>query len=101
MFLRHPNIVPFVGVPLTAHFIGDVVLVSEWMEEGTISGYLQRHPYKHRAAFVRIYPALSLWPMLMHCQMRDILHGLMYMHNLDVIHGDLKAVRRSSCLALP
>jgi hypothetical protein len=54
MCLRHPNVVPFVGVPVVSHFMGDVVLISEWMSEGTISSHLQRHPHKYRGKFVRV-----------------------------------------------
>jgi serine/threonine protein kinase len=51
--LRHPNIVPFVGVPNTGDFTRDVILVSEWMGEGTITSYLRQRPDEHRGKFVR------------------------------------------------
>jgi hypothetical protein len=47
-FLRHPNIVPFIGVsPMFP-----ICLVSEWMPNGDISQYLKAHNSADRVSFV-------------------------------------------------
>jgi serine/threonine protein kinase len=50
--IRHPNVVPFVGVPRMDEVSHDVILVSEWMSEGTVSSYFKRRPREHRGRFV-------------------------------------------------
>jgi serine/threonine protein kinase len=46
--LRHPNIVPFMGISS----ISPVCLVSEWMPEGTLLAFLKRNPEEHRIKYV-------------------------------------------------
>jgi serine/threonine protein kinase len=53
--LRHPNIVPFLGVCDKSL----VCLVSEWMAEGTLAGFLQRHPNEHRTSYVSANEAVT------------------------------------------
>jgi hypothetical protein len=42
--------VPFLGVCDKSL----VCLISEWMAEGTLSGFLQRHPLEHRTPYVGV-----------------------------------------------
>ena len=48
--LRHPNILPLLGVTLNEHRFA---LVSEWMENGNINEFIERDPHVNRAEFVR------------------------------------------------
>lgn len=48
-FLRHPNIVPFLGVST----IFPICLVSEWMEHGTVATFLKARPTENRIRLVR------------------------------------------------
>jgi serine/threonine protein kinase len=49
--LRHPNIVPFIGVSL----LFEVSLVSEWMSGGTLSSFISQYPDHDRSALVCRY----------------------------------------------
>lgn len=50
--LRHPNVVPFLGV-----FNGiDLCLVSKWMLHGTVTTFLISHPTADRIALVGFTP---------------------------------------------
>ncbi|KAF9449503.1 kinase-like protein [Macrolepiota fuliginosa MF-IS2] len=69
--LSHPNILPLYGV-----VIGDnlrVRLVSPWMDNGTLCAYSSK----------RLQP--SRMPLI-----SDVINGLLYLHNLNVVHSDLK-----------
>jgi serine/threonine protein kinase len=90
-YLRHPNIVPFMG---SCDTFG-VCLVSQWMEGGTIDVYLRDHPEGDRTRYVRLMNPLSIayHLSLMPLQVKDVVRGLAFMHSLDIVHGDLKAVR--------
>ncbi|KAF5362567.1 hypothetical protein D9756_002378 [Leucocoprinus leucothites] len=73
--LHHPNIVPFYGV----YYLNDshrrICLVSPWMEDGNVAEYLQKNPQAPRKPLVY-----------------DIVMGLEYLHNENIIHGDLKGM---------
>ncbi|KAG2364535.1 kinase-like domain-containing protein [Suillus spraguei] len=74
MRLEHENIVPIWGV--TDGFGSVPALVMPWLENGALTGYIQR---EHRA--------------LSHSQkftlLRDVARGLQYLHSQSTIHGDL------------
>jgi serine/threonine protein kinase len=98
-YLRHDHIVPFLGI--WDVFSPGVCLVSEWMPEGSISQFLKRHPEVDRLPHVSpcLRLASRLW--LKHeFQIRDIVSGLDFMHQIGVIHGDLKSVRLALSSAL-
>ena len=48
--LRHPNILPLLGVTLNEHRFA---LVSEWMENGNINEFIVRYRHINRAELVR------------------------------------------------
>jgi hypothetical protein len=48
--LRHPNIVPFLGISNIFPFC----VVSEWMSGGTISAFLAKYPEQNRSRYVRM-----------------------------------------------
>ncbi|EDR06616.1 uncharacterized protein LACBIDRAFT_299574 [Laccaria bicolor S238N-H82] len=86
--LSHPNILPFYGIHHLEDAHGRISFVSPWMENGNITEYLRRHPHANRL--------LLIW---------DIILGVQFLHENQVIHGDLKGlnvlVNRSGrgCLA--
>lgn len=69
--LRHANITPFYGIDETT-FPSQVALVCEWMPGGTLVDYLNQHISADRLR-------LAL----------DIGGGLQYLHEMNVLHGDL------------
>lgn len=48
--LRHPNILPLLGVTVNEHRIA---LVSEWMENGNINQFIRKDPHANRPMLVR------------------------------------------------
>ncbi|KAG2340782.1 kinase-like protein [Suillus weaverae] len=72
--LEHENIVPLWGV---ADDFGSLpALVSPWLENGALTGYLQRE-----------YEMLSYNKKF--ALLKDIARGLQYLHSRSIIHGDL------------
>ena len=47
--LKHPNVVPFIGVTRDP-----LQIVSEWMPNGTLAEYLERNPGANRISLVRL-----------------------------------------------
>ncbi|KEP46139.1 tyrosine kinase catalytic domain protein [Rhizoctonia solani 123E] len=71
--MEHRNIHQLMGVILFKdQYLG---MVSEWMENGNLHRYLQKHPDADRYR-------LCL----------DVASGLEYMHSQSTVHGDLKAM---------
>jgi len=68
--LRHPNIVPFVGVMERPY---EFWLVSEWMKNGDITQYLNTKPN---------VPKNEL--------LEQVADGLDYLRQYGIVHGDLK-----------
>ncbi|KXN81246.1 hypothetical protein AN958_05587 [Leucoagaricus sp. SymC.cos] len=70
----HPNVLPFLGVILEGQKDSlQPCLVSPFMKNGNLRDYAARFPQKSRL------PLIS-----------DVVDGLHYLHNLGVVHGDLK-----------
>ncbi|KAF8066577.1 kinase-like domain-containing protein [Lyophyllum atratum] len=69
--LSHPNVLPIYGIH---RFRRRFCLVSPWMEAGDMEKYLKSRPYGSRIQFAV-----------------DVAEGLLYLHNNDIIHGDLKS----------
>lgn len=70
--LDHANIASFYGVVFTSE--GTPALVSPWYDNGSADVYLQRNPDVH--------PMKLVW---------EIVLGVEYLHQHDIVHGDLKA----------
>jgi len=68
----HPNIVPFLGITSTS----PRSMVSQWMMGGNLLEYLGSHPETNRLQ-----------------KLIGICDGLQALHLLEIVHGDLKAVR--------
>ncbi|KAI5120172.1 hypothetical protein M0805_008439 [Coniferiporia weirii] len=69
--LKHPNLVRLLGFIPEAGYLPS--LVSEWMENGSILGYIKRNPEYD----------------LMHLVL-GIAEGLEYLHDKNVVHSDMK-----------
>ncbi|KAL0570220.1 hypothetical protein V5O48_011742 [Marasmius crinis-equi] len=73
--LKHPNVLPFLGIYHLDNNREDVCLVSPYMTNGNLAQFLR----KADPSQVDV-PALVF----------DVASGLEYLHNEDVVHGDLK-----------
>jgi hypothetical protein len=48
-FLRHPNVLPLIGVTMSeAHF----AMISDWMTNGNINEFVKAHPDANRSELV-------------------------------------------------
>ncbi|QRV74275.1 Tyrosine kinase catalytic domain protein [Ceratobasidium sp. AG-Ba] len=68
--LKHPNILELIGLAQFQHY---VAMISPWMSNGTLLEYIKRNPSVDRRQI-----ALG------------ISEGVVYLHQRDAIHGDLK-----------
>ncbi|KAG6811112.1 hypothetical protein H0H92_008959 [Tricholoma furcatifolium] len=73
--LKHSNLLPFYGLYM---YNDRLALISPWASNGTVVDFLFKRPKANR-------------PLL--CS--DIAQGIGYLHENDIIHGDLKGVRAS------
>ncbi|KAL0567780.1 serine/threonine protein kinase [Marasmius crinis-equi] len=73
--LKHPNVLPFLGIYHLDNNKKDICLVSPFMENGHLHDFLTNSR-----------------PEDVHGQtlMYDIASGVVYLHDEDIIHGDLK-----------
>ncbi|CAE6502288.1 unnamed protein product [Rhizoctonia solani] len=67
---KHPNVLPLLGFGV---FRGGIGMVSPWMGQGTLPRYLERNPDANRCNLCI-----------------QICIGLAYLHEIEIIHGDLK-----------
>ncbi|RDB18407.1 Serine/threonine-protein kinase STY8 [Hypsizygus marmoreus] len=75
--LSHPNLLPIYGL---YRYKSRLCLVSPWMENGDINTYLQETQDVDRVLLVILqFHAVS-----------DVTAGVAYLHEHDIIHGDLK-----------
>ncbi|KAJ7196145.1 kinase-like domain-containing protein, partial [Mycena rebaudengoi] len=72
--LRHPNIVPFLGVDSTTFTAPARAMVSLWMSMGNVREYIT----EYSPASIHAINLLD-----------DVAQGLKYLHSVDVVHGDL------------
>ncbi|EKM78812.1 hypothetical protein AGABI1DRAFT_41025 [Agaricus bisporus var. burnettii JB137-S8] len=70
--LSHENILPFYGI--YEGVSGRICIISPWVDPGDLTIYLQSFPHRSRLPLVL-----------------DITAGLQYLHQSDIVHGDLKA----------
>ncbi|KAJ3557753.1 hypothetical protein NM688_g1299 [Phlebia brevispora] len=83
--LHHPHVLPFLGFfkgPSTE----ECYLLSPWMENGSISMYLQRHD--------------KVDPSRKYSWIQQVADGLSYLHENDIVHGDLRGHRPQANILL-
>ncbi|KAJ7464055.1 hypothetical protein FB451DRAFT_453740 [Mycena latifolia] len=73
-YLRHKNIVPFIGVDSTTFPSPARAMVSPWMPLGSVLKYMTEFSPSSMYAIELLY---------------DIVQGLKYLHSVNVVHGDL------------
>ncbi|KAF9647138.1 kinase-like protein [Thelephora ganbajun] len=70
--LSHPNILPLLGVSLSAE-LGSFRILTEWMPNGNIMRYARSNPAANRLRLLS-----------------EVMSSVAYLHNLKIVHGDLK-----------
>jgi serine/threonine protein kinase len=82
---------PFYGVYLLDTPTPRICLVSPWMERGNLHDYLDEFRQKSRLPFVSslLHSTDNSSPI---SQISDVANGLAYLHGLQIVHSDLKAV---------
>ncbi|KAL0060011.1 Rho guanine nucleotide exchange factor [Marasmius tenuissimus] len=75
--LKHPNVLPFLGI----YHLGDtrerICLVSPWMDRGNLVQYLKDTPRESVDHISLVF---------------DVASGLSYLHIMNIVHADLKGV---------
>jgi len=95
--LSHPNILPLLGVSFSAD-PRSFRIISDWMRNGNVMEYTKSNPEVNRLRLVS--PLADFSPifvlMILHDrQLSGVMSGATYLHELGVIHGDLKGVRQT------
>ncbi|KAK1230419.1 Protein kinase of the Mitotic Exit Network [Marasmius sp. AFHP31] len=75
--LRHPNLLPFVGMYYLGEGQGQLCLVSPWMEQGNLVTFLKNAPSERVDRMQLAY---------------DVASGLAHLHGMKIVHGDMKGV---------
>ncbi|KXN82149.1 Serine/threonine-protein kinase HT1 [Leucoagaricus sp. SymC.cos] len=74
--ISHPNVLPFLGVYVSANeLVPRICIVSPWMKFGSLARFLESSPEAGRRILF----------------LSDIISGLQHLHELKIIHSDLKA----------
>lgn len=87
--LKHPNVLLLLGVTITPP-----QLVTNLMHSGDLPKHINDHPNPDRLGLVG-FPPVAYSHAHSHNQLFGVAKGLCYLHSGNVIHGDLKGVRRS------
>ncbi|KAK1227627.1 Rho guanine nucleotide exchange factor [Marasmius sp. AFHP31] len=72
--LDHPNLLPFLGIYYMDDTMRRLCLVSPWMERGNLVHFMKETP--------ELVQPKSL--------ANDVARGLSYLHDMKIVHGDLK-----------
>ncbi|KAK1227026.1 Rho guanine nucleotide exchange factor [Marasmius sp. AFHP31] len=74
--MKHPNLLPFLGI-YRIEQTQQLCLISPWMDKGNLIQFVKTTPREDVDHFALVY---------------DIASGLRHLHDLRVVHGDLKGV---------
>ncbi|KAF9256238.1 kinase-like protein [Marasmius fiardii PR-910] len=75
--LKHPNVLPFMGIYYLDKAREQLCLVSPWMERGNLTRFLKEAPSENVDHYSLAY---------------DVAFGLAYLHSRKIVHGDMKGV---------
>ncbi|KAL0563397.1 Rho guanine nucleotide exchange factor, partial [Marasmius crinis-equi] len=75
--LRHPNVLPFVGMYYLEESQGQLCLVSPWMEQGNLVVFLKNTPSELVDRVLLAY---------------DVASGLAHLHGMKIVHADMKGL---------
>ena len=67
-------------------------IISEWMSNGNLTAYVKSNPHADRISLVSSSFGPPLIMFLAFQQLVGVAEGLNYLHQYDVVHGDLKGV---------
>ena len=91
--LSHPNVHPLLGISMSTdpHCF---LILSEWMPNGNVMQYTRSNQEANRLRLVR---ALALPPrffpsLTSTLKLSNVMSGVVYLHELRIVHGDLKGV---------
>jgi serine/threonine protein kinase len=88
--LSHPNVLNLIGITDTLED-GRFSMVSEWMANGNIMEHVRAHAGNHLKLVGRNRVILRRY-LLSTFQLTGAIEGLRYLHNANIVHGDLKGV---------
>ena len=87
----HVNIVPFLGLLRREGNIPSLVI--PYYENTDVMRYLRQNPTADRLMLVSDDMMCSLsFQLTFKCQIRGLASGIVYLHELEIIHGDIKGV---------
>jgi serine/threonine protein kinase len=93
--LKHPNIAELLGIAYTNPNLPPG-LVSRYVLRHDFLGYIGRHPEKKRSKVCTLPDASSeccfLTSGILFPKAQEVASGVQYLHENDVVHGDLKPV---------
>ena len=92
-YLSHRNILPLFGVSMPTDPQGFCVL-TEWMPNGNIMQYTRSNPEANRFRLVSPLAVSPRFPVtiIQNIQLSEVMSGVAYLHELSIVHGDLKGV---------
>ncbi len=85
---NRPNILPVEGVTPK---LSDSCTVSKWTAYGSMPGYIEKCPGVNRLELVGLMHWQSDFPLT---GLVGVTRGLGYLHDNEVVYGDLETVRR-------
>ena len=68
------------------------MMVSEWMEHGTVMDFIIACPETNRLRLVSDFRVLDEQLLTSFLQLADVARGLEYLHDWPTVHADLKSV---------
>ncbi|KAJ7779057.1 kinase-like domain-containing protein [Mycena metata] len=86
--LEHKNILPFIGVCDDVRIAPCPVLISPFCGFGHVRRYLNENPSANRDHLVFLF--FEFRPSYLSLQVHGVASGLKFLHDKDVVHGDLK-----------